>query len=229
MTFPAAAGRPTEAFSRPASGLATRGRAVRDRSTPARLCAAVALALAVLPHGVTRAAEFQRLDVTEDEGVYRIDASLFVDAPREAVLESLLDFEAQIAIAPPIRAIRVVGSEPDGATRVELVTEICIGLLCWNVKQLQRVRFVPPGLVSATAIREGSDVRASRVDVEVTAENGRTRVQIQCVVQPARRRPFFVPRVWVLNALERQARQSAAGLEALASRMAARPTRDRLQ
>jgi len=193
-------------------------------ATAARLRTLVGLALlSLFPVGSTLAAEFQRLDVSEDGGIYHIDASLFVDAPREAVVEALLDFEAQKAISPPIRAIRVVGSQPDGATLVEIVTEICIGIFCANVKQLQVVRFVPPGLVSATAIREGSDVRSAHVDVEVTAEDGRTLVHIQCTVQPLRKRPFFVPRGWVLSALHHQARQSAAGLEALASRIAARP------
>ena len=185
------------------------------------LRAAIALSCAVFP-GPGLGAEFERLDATEESGIYRVDASLTVDAPQDAVLKALLDFEGQKALGPPIREIRVVGTQPDGATIVEIVTEICIGIFCPTVKQLQLVRFVPPGLVTATSIRDKGDVRSGRVDVQVTAEGGRTRIRIECVVQPARKRPFFVPKGWVLGALRRQARESAAGLERLAVRIAAR-------
>ncbi len=183
--------------------------------------------LALLPATLARAAEFERLEVTEDSGTYRIEASIVVNASREAVVEALLDFEGQKAIAPPIREIKVVGTAPEGGTLVQLVTEICIGPFCTSVKQVQLVRFLPPNLISGTALPDGGDVKTGFTAVEVSVYNGRTRVQMDCTVQPSRRRPFFVPKGWVLNALRRQVHQSAAGIEALALRIASRtqPTR----
>src|SRR6266508_2224773 len=108
--------------------------------------------LALLPATLARAAEFERLEVTEDSGTYRIEASIVVNASREAVVEALLDFEGQKAIAPPIREIKVVGTAPEGGTLVQLVTEICIGPFCTSVKQVQLVRFLPPNLISGTVI-----------------------------------------------------------------------------
>jgi len=168
------------------------------------------------------AAEFERLDVSEDSGTYRIQASLFVKAPPEAVLGALLDFEGQRAISPPIREIDVLGTTPDGGTLVRIVSEICIGPFCKDVKQLQAVRLVAPGTIRASVIPGGGDLRSGTTAVEVSAEQGRTRVQMDCTIQPLKKRPSFLPKGWVLNAIRRQARQSAAGLEALALRIASR-------
>src|SRR3972149_1419717 len=76
------------------------------------------------------AADVERLDVSEDSGTYRIQASLFVHAPPEAVLGALLDFEGQRAIAPPIREIGVVGTTAARGSPARSGGEDCIGPLC---------------------------------------------------------------------------------------------------
>jgi len=185
--------------------------------------AIVALALlAFVGAGHARAADFERLDVSEDSDTYRIQASLLVDAPPKAVVEALLDFEGQNAIAPPIVDIRVVGATPDGGKLVRIVSEICIGPFCKNVKQIQVVRLASPGAISARVIPGAGDLAAGTTAIEVSADRGRARVRMDCTIRPVRRRPSLMPRGWVLNAIRRQARESAAGLEALALKIAAR-------
>jgi hypothetical protein len=186
-----------------------------------RASAIVALAL-FASAGRALAADFGRLDVSEDAGTYRIRASLFIDAPPEAVVGALLDFDGQNAIAPPIVEIREVGTTPDGGKLVKVVSEICIGPFCKDVKQLQVVRLTSPGAVSAMVIPGAGDLASGATEIEVSADGGRARVRMDCTIRPLRRRPRFLPGGWVLNAIRRQARQSAAGLEALAQRIAAR-------
>jgi hypothetical protein len=176
--------------------------------------------LALLAAVPVRAAEFERLAVTEDAGTYRIEALLSVNAPPEAVVRALLDFEAQREIAPPIREIKIIGTVPDGGWLVHIVTEICIGPFCRSVKQVQVVRFQPPNRVNSEAVPDRGDVRSAHTAVEVSGKDGQARIQLECTVRPSRRRPFFVPKGWVLNALRSQARESATGLEALAARLA---------
>lgn len=188
-----------------------------------RLALPVCLLLAAsLNAGSARGAEFERLEVTEDDGTYRIQASLFVGAPPGAVVRALLDFEEQKAMSPPIRDIAVLGPAPDGGTLVRIVTEICLGPFCRDVKQVQTVRFEPPGAITATTVPDGGDLRSGSTSVEVSDSQGKTRVQLDCTLRPRRPRPFFIPRGWVLSAIRRQARQSAGGLEALAARLASR-------
>jgi hypothetical protein len=192
-------------------------------SSAARWHAAISLTLlALLPATIARGAEFERLEVTEDSGIYRIEASIVVTAPSEAVVGALLDFDGQKAIKPPFKEVKVVGTVPDGGTLVQIVTEICIGPFCASVKQTEIVRFVPPNLISATALPDGGDVKSGYTAAEVSANDGRTRIRIDCTVQPSRRRPFFVPKGLLLNALRRQVRQSATGIEALALKIASR-------
>jgi len=104
---------------------------------------------------------------------------------------------------------------------VRLVTEICIGPFCTDVRQLQLLRFEPPGRLRGIQLRAGSDLASGYTDVEVTAAGSRTRVRIEAVARPARRLPSFLPARWILNALRNQARQSGEGLEAMAGKMAA--------
>jgi Polyketide cyclase / dehydrase and lipid transport len=198
----------------------SQGRGARRR----RSGAALAAALALLPPGLVRAAEFERLEVSEDSGTYRIGASLFMDAPPDAVVGALLDFEEQKGIGPPIRDVEVVGTAPAGGKLVRVVTDICIGPFCTAVKQLQVIRFLPPGTIQGTVVPQGGDLRSGNTTVEVSPREGRTRVEMDCTFQPSRRRPFFLPKGWVLNAIRRQARQSAAGLERLAARIASSRT-----
>ncbi|HTP30466.1 MAG TPA: SRPBCC family protein [Anaeromyxobacteraceae bacterium] len=139
-----------------------------------------------------------------------------VHAPREAVVAALLDFEGQNGIVDAIREVRVVGALPGGGTLVRLITEFCVGPFCVKVRQRQLVRFLPPGLVTALAVPDGSDLESGYTMVEATAEGAQTRLRIECMVRPRKKPPFFVPRRWVLNALARQARQGTTGIERLA-------------
>ena len=166
------------------------------------------------------AVEFERLEATEEAGTFRVDASLLVEAPFDVVLAVLRDYEGQVRIAPFIREVKVVGQTPEGSALVRLVTELCIGPFCTDVRQFQLLRFVPPGRISGIALRAGSDVASGRTEVEVSAAGARTRVRIDAVARPARRLPSFLPTRWVLGALRRQARESGEGLEALAVKLA---------
>jgi hypothetical protein len=194
---------------------------VSAREPGGGLGAVAALALfASAGAGHAGAADFERLDVSEDSGTYRIRASLLIDAPPEAVVGALLDFEGQNAIAPPIVEIHAVGATPGGGEFVKIVSSICIGPFCKDVEQLQLVRQTSPGTISATVIPAG-DLASGATAIAVSAEKGRARVRMDCTICPRRRRPFFLPKGWVLSAIRLQARQSAAGLEALAARIAA--------
>src|SRR5512144_1429225 len=185
----------------------------------ARVAIAVAL-FAVAPCAASHAAEFERLDVSEDSGTYRIEATLLLDAPAEAVVRALLDFAAQRTMSPPIRSIDVVGSAPAGGKLVKVVTDICLGPFCRSVEQLQVVRFQSPGEITATVVPGRGDLKSGRTVVEVLGAEARARLRIDCSMEPSRRRPFFIPKGWVLSAIRRQARQSARGIEALALRAA---------
>lgn len=180
----------------------------------------VCLVCAVMPTGQASAVEFERLEVTEDAGTYHIAAALIFNAPPRAVIEALLDFEDQKTITPPIKEARIIGTAPDGGTLVQIVTDICIGPFCKDVKQVQVVHLVLPATITAQVVTDGGDLKSGYTVIEVYEDNGRARVQLDSTIQPRRRRPFFIPDRWVLNAIRRQARQSAAGLEALALRIA---------
>ncbi len=184
----------------------------------------IAVALLLAPCAPAHSAEFERLDVSEDSGTYRIEATLLVDAPAEAVVRALLDFDAQRTMSPPIRSIDVVGSAPAGGKLVKVVTDICIGPFCRSVEQVQVVHFQSPGEITATVVPGRGDLKSGRTVVEVLAASARARLRIDCSMEPFRRRPFFIPKGWVLSAIRRQARQSARGLEALALRIASPET-----
>jgi hypothetical protein len=197
---------------------------VNAREPGGGLRAVVALAIfASAGVGHARAVDFERLDVSEDEGTYRILASLIVNAPPAAVVEALLDVEGQNAIAPPIVEIHAVGTTPGGGKLVKIVSEICIGPFCKRVKQLQVVRLTSPGTISARVIPGAGDLASGATAIDVSPVDGRARVRMDCTLRPLRRRPFFLPLGWVLSAIREQAHRSAVGLEALASRSAASP------
>jgi Polyketide cyclase / dehydrase and lipid transport len=183
----------------------------------ARALAALAfLPLLVGAPSLGGAADFERLAVTESSGTYRVEASVLIAARREAVLAVLRDFEGHTRIAPFIREVKVLGTTPQGETSVRVVTEICVGPFCKDLTQVQRVRFIPPGLLEAVTDRAGSDAESGHTSWDVTPAGERTRVRIVNVVRPTSGPPFFIPRRWVLAALARQARQCVSGLEALA-------------
>jgi hypothetical protein len=185
-----------------------------------RRCAVFLALFSLLTATRAVALDFERLEVTEDHGAYRILTSLVLDAPPRAVVGALLDFEGQKAIRPPIKETRLLGVNPDGGSIVRIVTEICIGPLCTDVREVQVVHFVPPETITATVIGEGGDLKAGHTVIVVSSDGDRTRITMDCTIEPRRRRPFFIPRGWVLDAIRRQARESAAGLEALALKMA---------
>ena len=168
------------------------------------------------------AADVEHLDTAYQKGVYSLDMSIIVAAPREAIFEVLTDYENLSAINPAILISERLEHDDPAVSRVRTVIRRCVMFYCPKLERVEDVRVLDDGDLNATIVPGMSDFEAGEASWAFEALDQETRIVYRASFDP----DFWVPpligppvvkgalreeaRVLFTNA-ERQAR-AAAGL-----------------
>ena len=168
--------------------------------------------LPVLAH----AGQIERVDVTSRDGLYRVTVVARIAATPRRLIDLLTDYGNLHAINPSVRQSRVLESLSERQHRVETLIELCVLFFCSEFRQVQDMRYSPPGLLSAQVLPEHSDFRSGWARWQFSDGGDATQLHFESELAPK----FFIPPIVgpliIRHMMKREALATIDGLERLA-------------
>lgn len=131
------------------------------------------------------------VEVTEQGGVFRINAAIVVDAPADYVRQVLSDFVHIYRLNPSIIESEVLASEDDSVTHVRTRVLGCAGYFCQELERVEKVRTLPSGDLIADILPEKSEFRSGSTRWHIEPKGERSRVVYESSMEP----DFYIPPV----------------------------------
>ncbi len=170
------------------------------------------------------AAQVLSVQVTRDDGRFRIGMRITIDAPAPAVFRALQDYSAMKRYNPDLRAVRVQSTGTPGRVRLFTTIHTCVLIFCKTMRQEQIMTAIAGphgGVLEAKLLPRGSAFKAGSGRWTVRpcpSAPATTCLDARIELVPA----FWVPPVigpWVLRRkMAEEARRTSAGLERMARR-----------
>ncbi|MDX1455342.1 MAG: SRPBCC family protein [Gammaproteobacteria bacterium] len=163
-------------------------------------------------------AEFETLEVSSADGVYRVEVVVVLDVPVEPVRRVLTDYDHLWWITGAIKTSQHLDSPTEGVHTVFTESRVCFLFFCKTIEQVQRVDETNPLHIVSRALPEYSDVKRSEAHWILEPLDGeqRTRMHWTLEMEP----DFFIPPLIgpsvVKDALLEEGQASARGIEKLA-------------
>lgn len=166
------------------------------------------------------AAEVRRVEVSERNGLYSIDAEILVAASMGQVFDVLTDFENLAGLSSAIRESRVEQKIDDTEQLVYTQVKGCVLFFCRTVQRVERVKTHYPCELSADLVDGKGDLKASRSYWRLSPSGDGTRLYFSTHVEPL----FWVPASIGESVIKRMVMQSVLdSMEAAERRAAQQP------
>ena len=167
--------------------------------------------------------EISTIRVSHEQHRYQIHMDVIIDADAHTVHQLFSDVRQLPEINSAVVQVKVLG--PDTAQRKRVQTQVrgCVSFFCRTLDQVQDMRFTTythdrGGAVSASVIPALSDFRYGQAAWLFTSCAGKTCLRFDAALEP----DFWVPPLigpWLIQRkMREEARQTSAGLEALAQK-----------
>ncbi|MGE5624667.1 MAG: SRPBCC family protein [Bacillota bacterium] len=184
-----------------------------------------ALCLALyLASGPVAAAQFYSLQVSHDDGVYRMVADIHLAAPPEQVYKVLTDYAHLSRISPSVVKSSLVQRLDAATALVYTDTRVCIFIYCRHARELQRIVQLSPEDLSAEVVpKPENNIKSGSALLHVEAERGGTRLHWELAIEPGFWVPPLIGPVLLSGSLRAEGERSAAGIEKLAREEAQLP------
>ena len=139
-------------------------------------------------------ATLDRVDLSETDGRYRLEADSWLDAPPAAISAVLLNFkdDAYKQISEIYKESDALGPDADGTPLVYTLVEGCVMLFCRSMSRVERLEVVTPTYIRSAVVPERSDFRYSTAEWTLKSEGEGTRVHYRMVLEPDFWLPPFV-------------------------------------
>jgi hypothetical protein len=149
-------------------------------------CACLLLCLQ-LP--LTRAVDLAKLQVSESQGVYRINLVIQMQVPVHFVYGVLTDYRHIYRLDPAIVDSEILPSPDDGVVRVRTRLVDCIAFFCVEIDRVEDVRELEHGGLKATIVPTLSNFRYGHAEWRIVAQEDLTQLIYQAQLEP----DFFIP------------------------------------
>ena len=180
------------------------------------LCVAFITSAPVLASDVT---EFE---VTEEDGVYYINAGVDIHAPAEYVHNVLTDYVHIYRLNPSIVESEVLVSPDSGVARIRTKVIGCVISYCQEIERVEDVRILASGDIQAEIVPESSQFKSGITLWQVESKGEGSRLTYYAEMEP----DFFIPPIFgssiVKAKLEEEIIISFTRLEKVASIQAER-------
>jgi hypothetical protein len=188
----------------------------------AALCLAVFIAFSFGYGSVLAKDESHEIEVSEHGGVYRINATVLVDAPAEYVREVLSDFRHIYRLNPSIIESEVLASSDDKITQVRTRVLGCAGYFCEELERVEKVSVLPSGDLVAVIVPELSQFRSGKTIWHILSIGERSRVVYESEMEPDFYIPPVVGKFIAKQSIRTEVATSFANLERIANVFAER-------
>lgn len=172
---------------------------------------AAALACACLaPAG---AAEIESLTVTQHGARYRTEMAVRLAVSAEAAFAALTDYPGLGRINPRVRAVEILSGEAPAPLRLRTLVELCVGILCRQVAQVQDMRRSAATTLQAEVVPALSDLHYGVAHWRFLPLGADSRLHFDAEIEPKFWVPPFIGPWLVKRALTREAIATSSGIE----------------
>ena len=161
------------------------------------------------------ASQLIRLEVEQEDDVYNVYVEMDVDAPVEAVLAVLTDYEQLNRLSDSIIDSKIINSEDENVVRVQTQIENCVLFFCMDIKKVEDVIADKNGRITASVVADSSDFRSGQAVWEVKSTAHGSRVIHTARLEPDISIPSWMGASIVKSSLRQELRQSFSNLECL--------------
>jgi len=141
---------------------------------------------------LTNGAEILDVEIDRDGRRYTLVSTTHFNASPNQVFSVLIDYDRLAEISKSIKESRYLDPTDDGKTLVFTRIGACVFFYCKNIEKIEYLEYSRPSYIETTAIPERSDVRYSRSEWTLAAdERGGTQVVYRLELEPG----FWVPPV----------------------------------
>ncbi|UCG71629.1 MAG: SRPBCC family protein [Chromatiales bacterium] len=161
-----------------------------ERKAGLRRCPTVLLCL-LLAAGDAVAVEVERIEVTRQGKIFRLEAESVVAAPRDFVFDILVDFDHFHRLVAGMVTTRYLPPDDDGVLVGYTLVHSCAWIFCTRFEKVERMWPVPTSEIVTIADPERSDFRFYTTRWHLEDTPGGTRLRFKAMMQP----DFWVPPV----------------------------------
>ncbi|MEL7022342.1 MAG: SRPBCC family protein [Pseudomonadota bacterium] len=144
--------------------------------------------LALLPLSVY-GAELRSIDVTHDDGVYKMISVTWIDAPVQGVFDVLTDYDEFERLSSIYDEAHYLELEDDASPKVYTRVEGCVWFYCQTMERTEVLTNLGVHCIRAVADPDESDFHSSDATWQLHEVDGGTEVHYAIVMEP----DFFIP------------------------------------
>jgi hypothetical protein len=138
-----------------------------------------------------RAFDFTDAEVTEENGVFRIKVSAFIEAPPDYIRYVLADSARIYRLNPSIIESEVLPSSTTDEKQVRTKLLCCASVFCREVERVDIVRMLQSGDFEAEIIPDMSEFKSGKATWKITPIDDQSHVVYEAHLEP----DFFIPPV----------------------------------
>ena len=128
-------------------------------------------------------------EVTEDEGVFYIKASVVLHAPAEYVHGVLTDYVHIYRLNPSIIESEVLASADNNIARIRTKVIGCVSFYCEEIERVEDVRILASGDIQAKIVPESSQFKSGVTLWQIRSMGKDSRLTYYAEMEP----DFFIP------------------------------------
>jgi hypothetical protein len=128
-------------------------------------------------------------EVTEDEGVFYINASVVLDAPAEYIHNVLTDYVHIYRLNPSIIESEVLASPGDNVARIRTKVIACVISYCEEIERVEDVRILASGDIQAKIVPQFSQFKSGATLWQIRSMGEGSRLSYHAEMEP----DFFIP------------------------------------
>jgi hypothetical protein len=155
----------------------------------------ILVTLALLP-GTSLCADIKTIEIKKEKNLYHMNIDATVHADFDSVIGIITDYENLPLINPYLKESKLLDNPEDERTTVNMLTEICVLFLCYNVRHVQTFHFVEDGILFSRIIPEKSNFQAGWMRWEIKEMDSNKIYPVTRIILDIEMVPdFFVPPV----------------------------------
>ncbi|MGH8528856.1 MAG: SRPBCC family protein [Nevskiales bacterium] len=164
----------------------------------------------------TLAAQIESLQVRQDGARYSTEMQVLLDVPASMAYAVLTDYARLARINPQVREVELLSGKPPAPACLRTLVQLCVGILCKAVEQVQDMSRPAATQLHAQVIPEKSNLAYGVADWRFVPVGRSTRLYFNASIEPK----FWVPPLvgpWLVRrALTHEAITTSQGIEAAA-------------
>lgn len=155
----------------------------------------ILITLVLLP-GTSLCAEINSVEVRKENNHYYLHINATVNADINNVINIVTDYENLASINPYLIESKLLDNPKDERTTVNMLTEICVLFLCYNIRHVQTFSYIENGILFSRIIPGMSDFQAGWMRWEIKEIDSNKIYPVTQIIMNIEIVPdFFIPPV----------------------------------